>query len=199
MEPLTSTLSSWQNFYVVVGSSAGALTGLQFVVIALIAQVGIPAGKREIRAFSTPTVVHFCLALLTAAIMCAPWRISWGISASLLGVGVFGIWFVCTSLWHARKSTVYKPDLEDWIMYNALPLLIYLALLCAAILFQSMAGISLTTVAAAAVALVMIGIRNAWDTVTFITTRRDDLSNPTDAAGQSTRPKSAASTPPTGA
>jgi hypothetical protein len=31
-----TTLAGWENFYVIVGSSAGALIGLQFVVITLI-------------------------------------------------------------------------------------------------------------------------------------------------------------------
>jgi len=34
-----SALSGWENFYVIVGSSAGALIGLQFVVITLIAEI----------------------------------------------------------------------------------------------------------------------------------------------------------------
>jgi len=38
-------LSAWEAFYIIVGSSAGALTGLQFVVIALIAEVGAPSGR----------------------------------------------------------------------------------------------------------------------------------------------------------
>ena len=33
-----TALDGWENFYVIVGSSAGALIGLQFVVIALIAE-----------------------------------------------------------------------------------------------------------------------------------------------------------------
>jgi len=36
-----STLAHWANFYVIVGSSAGALTGLQFVVMTLVAQLTI--------------------------------------------------------------------------------------------------------------------------------------------------------------
>jgi hypothetical protein len=32
-----STRREWENFYVIVGSSAGALIGLQFVIITLIA------------------------------------------------------------------------------------------------------------------------------------------------------------------
>ncbi len=55
------TLSMWESFYVIVGSSAGALTGLQFVVIALVAESEAAADKREIDAFGTPTIVHFCV------------------------------------------------------------------------------------------------------------------------------------------
>jgi hypothetical protein len=33
-----SDLAAWDSFYVIVGSAAGALIGLQFVVVTLIAQ-----------------------------------------------------------------------------------------------------------------------------------------------------------------
>ena len=46
-----SALSRWENFYVIVGSSAGALTGLQFVVMALI------AGSSNV---IQPTLLNFC-------------------------------------------------------------------------------------------------------------------------------------------
>ena len=39
-----TALSGWENFYVIVGSSAGALIGLQFVVITLIADMPIGNG-----------------------------------------------------------------------------------------------------------------------------------------------------------
>jgi hypothetical protein len=39
-----TALSEWENFYVIVGSSAGALIGLQFVVITLIAVIPIGEG-----------------------------------------------------------------------------------------------------------------------------------------------------------
>lgn len=37
-EAVRSPLVAWESFYVIVGSSGAALTGLQFVVIALIAE-----------------------------------------------------------------------------------------------------------------------------------------------------------------
>jgi hypothetical protein len=61
-------LTQWDNFYVIVGSSAGALIGLQFVVVALIADVARPrADAQASAAFSTPSEVHFAVVLLLSA------------------------------------------------------------------------------------------------------------------------------------
>jgi hypothetical protein len=59
-----TALAGWENFYVIVGSSAGALIGLQFVVITLIADMPIRGGQEAGEAFATPTIVHFGAALL---------------------------------------------------------------------------------------------------------------------------------------
>ena|SRR6266536_4124051 len=59
-----SPLVAWESFYVIVGSSGAALTGLQFVVMALIAESSRRSSGREISAFGTPTVIHFCAVLL---------------------------------------------------------------------------------------------------------------------------------------
>ena len=67
-------LVAWESFYVIVGSSGAALTGLQFVVIALVAESRKRSTLKEIDAFGTPTIVHFCAVLLVAAILSAPWR-----------------------------------------------------------------------------------------------------------------------------
>jgi hypothetical protein len=85
-------LAGWGNFYVIVGSSAGALIGLQFVVITLVAQMPIAEGGAQARsAFSTPTIVHFGTVLLLSAVLCAPWRAIGG-AALLWGmVGLIGM------------------------------------------------------------------------------------------------------------
>ena len=67
--------TQWNNFYVIVGSSAGALIGLQFVVIALIAELPrAQANQQAGAAFSTPSVVHFGVVLFLSALIAAPWR-----------------------------------------------------------------------------------------------------------------------------
>ncbi|TLY78655.1 MAG: hypothetical protein E6K41_13945, partial [Gammaproteobacteria bacterium] len=82
-----SPLAGWENFYVIVGSSAGGLTGLTFVVIALIRDAARvhPAG---LHAFVTPTIVHFGAALALAAYLSMPHQSVPTLSA---GVGVVGL------------------------------------------------------------------------------------------------------------
>ena len=65
---------AWESFYVIVGSTAGALTGLQFVVLTLISEAGVPSSGASMSAFGSPNVVHFCAALLISAILSAPWH-----------------------------------------------------------------------------------------------------------------------------
>jgi hypothetical protein len=167
---IASLLAKWQNFYSVVGTSAGALTGLQFVVMTLIAQGRSSSNIRDIRAFGTPTLIHFCVALLISALMTAPWS---SVEDFGICIGLCGLAAVAYSLRifsHARKAT-YKPDLEDWIWYTAVPFLIYASLLACAILLRWRPSASLMISAAVTLAFVLLGVRNAWDTVTYIATR----------------------------
>src|SRR5437667_9518000 len=87
----SSTLTAWESFYVIIGSSAAALTGLQFVVIALIAESQTKSTLREISAFGTPTIVHFCSVLLVSAILSAPWHSLPSPSVALGLCGIAGV------------------------------------------------------------------------------------------------------------
>ena len=62
-----SELAKWDSFYVIVGTAAGALIGLQFVVMTLIADR--PPTPAAGAAFATPTIVHFGTALLLSALL----------------------------------------------------------------------------------------------------------------------------------
>ena len=161
-------LAQWQNFYVIVGSSAGALTGLQFVVIALLAEMRAAGGMLEIRAFGTPTVVHFCAALLVSAILSAPWPRLSGAGIALGCCGIAGVVYILTIIRHARRQTGYSPDAEDWFWYAGLPLAAYATLLSAGLALVRQPASCLFAIAAAALVLLYIGIHNAWDSVTYI-------------------------------
>src|ERR1700753_1587728 len=111
-----SPMNGWENFYVIVGSSAGALIGLQFVVMNLIAGRSVARGEAQAgNAFSTPSVVHFGVVLLLSAILSAPSDgigtivVLWGL------VGLIGIVYVAVVARRMRAQTVYKPVFEDWL------------------------------------------------------------------------------------
>src|SRR5438445_3860499 len=169
---MTEPLSPWESFYVIVGSSAGALTGLQFVVMALIAEAEASASMLEVRAFGTPTVVHFCAVLLISAILSAPWHSLSHAGIALDACGAAGMAYAITVIRHARRQTGYSPDAEDWLWYVALPLVAYAALLAAATLLAWHPRSSLFVIAATALLLLFIGIHNAWDSVTYIAVQR---------------------------
>lgn len=168
MTDTAALLGSWTNFYVIVGSSAGALTGLQFVVIALISESEVSGSMLEIRAFATPTVVHFCVVLLISAIANAPWHAISTAGWCLDICGAAGVAYVLRVISHTRRQTGYGPDAEDWFWYSALPLASYATLLAGGVVMMWHPAAGLFVVAAVALALLFNGIHNAWDTVTFI-------------------------------
>ncbi|MFL5577609.1 MAG: hypothetical protein ACJ79S_16765 [Gemmatimonadaceae bacterium] len=166
-ESVASSLAAWESFYVIIGSSAAALTGLQFVVVTLVVQARRAATTLEIDAYSTPTIVHFCSVLLVSAVLSAPWH-ALSSAALVLGAGgVLGVGYVLLVTRRARR-TRYRPVLEDWIWHVGLPFLAYAILLAAAIALGRSATGALVMIAATALLLLFIGIHNAWDTVIYL-------------------------------
>jgi hypothetical protein len=167
-EHALSALASWQNFYVIIGSSAGALTGLQFVVITLIADARITSSMREIRAFGSPTTVQFCVALLISAIASCPWNRLEYAAIALSACGVGGVIYSFSAIRHARKQTGYQPDWEDWMWFGWLPVVVYAALAAVALVLCISVSAGLFSLAGVTLALLFLGIHNSWDTVTYI-------------------------------
>jgi hypothetical protein len=172
MEAALSPLVGWESFYVIVGSSSAALTGLQFVVITLSAEANTPGGGSSVRAFGTPTVVHFCVVLLISAIMSAPWPALSSAGIALSACGLAGVVYAVTVVRHARRQTGYVPVLEDWIWHCVLPLIAYTALFVAAIFLAPDPDTSLFVIGGTALLLLFIGIHNAWDAVVYIALQR---------------------------
>jgi hypothetical protein len=162
-----SELTEWNSFYVIVGSSAGALIGLQFVVLTLIAERPPIRAADAGAAFSTPSVVHFGVVLFLSAIVSAPWR---GINAVALFwglVGVSGVVYAFIVAQRLRRQTVYRPVFEDWLFHTLIPLAAYAMLCGSAYLARSQARLALFLVGAAILMLLFVGIHNAWDAVTY--------------------------------
>jgi hypothetical protein len=167
MSTVMSELAEWHGFYAVVGSAAGALIGLQFVVITLVAAMPrIPSADAG-AAFATPTIVHFSTVLLLATLLHAPWHTT-TIVAALLGlVGVSGFAYAVVVSRRMRKQAAYQPELEDWIFHCFLPLAAYVILALSPLAAFSHTREALFGVGAAALLLLFTGIHNAWDSIAY--------------------------------
>jgi hypothetical protein len=160
-------LDGWENFYLIVGSSAAVFTGLTFVVVTLRAENRDAGVAGAIGAYGTPTVVHFCAVLLVAAILTTPGHTTASLSFSLGVCGVGGIAYTRPIIMRMRRQKGYTPTRSDWVWRILLPLVAYVCLLGSAAVFWVDAGAALYSVAAGALLLLYVGIHNSWDTATW--------------------------------
>jgi hypothetical protein len=163
-----TALSAWQNFYVIVGSSAGALIGLQFVVMTLVASLPMTRGNvQAANAYTTPTIVHFGVVLFLSAVASAPWdgianvAVCWGL------VGAIGILYIVLVALRLRLQSVYQAVFEDRLFHVFLPFTAYAMLAGSALAAYAHLRRALFFVGASALLLLFVGIHNAWDIVTY--------------------------------
>jgi len=161
-------LAEWESFYVIVGSSAAALTGLMFVVIALIADSDRPRSGQTISAFGTPTLLHFCAALIVSATLSAPWRNLPHLADAIGLYGGAGLAYTFLVVFRARRQTEYQPVAEDWLWHCVFPAASYVAMGAAAAMMRQAPEQAFFAIGGAVLGLVLIGIHNAWDTVTYV-------------------------------
>ena len=170
-------LEGWGEFYVIVGASAGALIGLQFVVLTLIAANPALADAPASSAFASPSVVHFGVALLLSALLTAPWH-DIDTVATLWGfIGLCGLVYAAIVARRMRAQRAYTPEFEDWLFHLLLPITAYATLAVSALVAHSHARPALFMVGGATLLLLFIGIHNSWDAVTyhiFVRTRELD-------------------------
>jgi hypothetical protein len=167
MNGLMRELAEWDSFYVIVGSAAGALIGLQFVVMTLVAQRPPIRAAEAGAAFATPTIVHFGTTLLLSALLRAPWQ-TIIIPAALWGVvGLGGVAYAAIVVRRMRRQTVYEPEFEDWLFHVALPVAAYALLTLAAFAAPFLTREALFGVGAAVLLLLFLGIHNAWDAIAY--------------------------------
>ena len=161
----------WHDFYVLVGTASATLVGLMFVTGSIGANFFTEKSAAAVRAFISPTVVHFSAVLVVAMVSLIPSH-DWPALAGLLAlVGIPGAVY-SANLWlqlFVRRR--FNIDIVDRLFYALIPVLGYLLLLLAALVLfrQSPAGLDL--LAAAQITLLLAGIRNAWDMMLWIVIR----------------------------
>ena len=174
-------LSEWESFYIIVGPSAGALIGLQFVVLTLIGDRPSLRIAEAGAAFITPMIVHYELVLFLSALLLAPWHsilpisIIWGV------VGFVGFVYECVVVRRMLKQAAYRLGFEDWLFYVVLPFLCYFVLMLSPFAALAHEREAVFAVGAATVLMLFAGIHNSWDTVSyhvFVVRSRDAPAKP---------------------
>jgi len=169
MESPSSVFSGWDVYYTVTGTSASALTGLTFVIITLMRDSERRTTSDGVTAFSTPTVVHFTAALMLSGFLIAPWPLLLWPATFLALVGAIGVSYQCRIMFIALRFTMYEPDVEDWIWYTILPMIAYAVVLAGAVGLAYAPAPAAYAPAFGVALLLLIGIHNSWDVVTYIT------------------------------
>lgn len=170
---------AWESFYVTLGSASAGLIGLMFVVTTLTAGHDRSKAMRGASLYLTPVVLHFAtvLAISAAALAPAPWI---GVQAVLFAViAIVGLGNTALAAAGIRSGEV--PHWSDFWCYGVAPAMLYAVLLGGAFGLWSASAWALWASAGAAIALLLLSIRNAWDLVIWITPHRDD-GEPTSSA-----------------
>ncbi|HET9342319.1 MAG TPA: hypothetical protein VFO25_05360 [Candidatus Eremiobacteraceae bacterium] len=166
-------LAPWASFFTMTATAAATLIGLMFVVVTLVSGIE-RTGDSEVglSTFSTPTVIHFGAALLVSAILIAPWPRLAGAFVLVTLVGLAGVAHMSRVTGKARRLTAYAPDMEDWLWYTILPFVAYASVLAGALSMPLAPGASIWILGGTTTLLIFMGIRNAWDVVTYLTMER---------------------------
>jgi hypothetical protein len=165
----------WENFFYLVGSAAGALIGLMFIVITLTAGHEPRRVSRGAPVYVTPIVFHFAIVFALSVIAEVP---SLPLAALMVILGVCAT----AGLVYSTGTTIRlcKSDWEDPIpvwsdkcFYGFMPTAIYLALAITTGAVWVAERKAVFAIGATLLALLLLGIRNAWDLATTLASRTD--------------------------
>jgi len=160
----------WDTFFFLIGSAAGALIGLMFVVITLTAGQEPRRVERGAPVYVTPIVFHFGVVFMVSAISVVP-----GLSPPAVAV-MFGacaiaglVYSVVTTIRLCRSGWEDPiPGWSDKCFYGFLPSIIYVGLTGAAAAVPFLESKAVFAISAISLALLLVGIRNAWDLATTL-------------------------------
>ena len=164
-------IHTWHDFYLLVGTASATLVGLMFVAASIGAQVFTEKNRAGMRAFISPTVVHFSAVPFVCILAAIPSHTPVTLAALLALLALAGAVY-SARVWIAlfvRRS--FDVDVVDRLFYALIPIVGYLLMLLSACTLLVQSGLALDLLAAALIILLLAGIRNAWDMMTWIVIR----------------------------
>lgn len=163
-------LNEWHEFYALLGTAGAALVALLFVAASLGANVYTADTPRGTRTFMSPVVFHYTNILFLSLIVLIPGltmrAFAITIAAAAFGSLIYSI-VIFVRVW--RHSAA---DIFDRVAYGSVPMLSYAAgLVTAWLIFNGAPQAALYLLAAAALLLLIVNMRNAWDLMLSLSRR----------------------------
>jgi hypothetical protein len=166
-------LHGWDNFYIMAGTAGATLIGLLFVIITLGTHLSPSRVAHGVRAFLTPTLVHFGSVLLQALVVLVPWPSAWPAGLVLAFCGLVGLVYLVDVVLKRQKVQFVSLHLLDWIPYAGIPALANLNLITGAIGIIAEKSFAPYCLAGAITLFLFAGIYGAWDLTLWIVKNRD--------------------------
>ena len=171
-EGVAAALKDWHDFYLLAGTASATLIGLMFVAASIGARYFTAEREAGLRAFLTPTVLHFSAVLVTGLLAAAPRHGALSLAILLALEGALGLAYTGRLQLQFRRRG-FTVDLEDRSWYLFAPLLGYFLILLAGVLVAEHLAIALPVLAFSMVLLLLLGIRNAWDMTVWVVIRSE--------------------------
>jgi hypothetical protein len=165
----------WDNFYLLIGGAAGGLIGLLFIVVTLL---GGGDGSLKLRAASvymTPNVAHLAMLLTLSALAAAP-RLTDPARAVIVIAGAIACMaFNGRALFMLGAGAINPSHWSDLWGYGVAPFVAALALAGSAATAWTSPEWAARGIALSMIAMLLLAVRNAWDLVTWITAKGNEL------------------------
>jgi hypothetical protein len=161
----------WHDFYVLVGTASATLVGLMFVAASIGANVFNQDKQPAMSAFIGSTVVNFSTVLFICILAAIPSHTFATLGGLIVAAGLAGLIY-SGRIWvqiFIRRS--FAVDMMDRLFYGTVPVLGYLLVTIAGVMLLVRSTASPEVVAAALITLLLAGIHNAWDMMSWIVIR----------------------------
>ncbi len=175
MQPLSSALAPWHDFYTLMGEASATMIGLLFVAASVSSNVFSRSGRGAQRIFLSGSVVQLSCVLASCLVVVAPLQ-SWvHLGGLVLVCGVFGLAYSAICWWDTVHDGLNaRIDLEDRMWYAAAPPVGYLLQAGAGVTLILQLDLGCAALAVATGTLMLVAIHNAWDITVWSVTRKGE-------------------------
>ncbi|GHF56835.1 hypothetical protein HNQ07_003709 [Deinococcus metalli] len=168
MREFHALLREWETFYLLLGTAGATLAGLMFIAVTVGERLTRRTRMPLLRAHLDPALLALLLTLILSATLLMPSLTRFWFGTVLVGSGAGGVIYMLAVQRALPPPKRRRWDGPDWMWYAVAPLLSSGLLIAAgALAFTGQSRAALTTAALTLILLLLMGVRNAWDLVTF--------------------------------